>query len=253
MTDAQIIDAAIRDPRVKLAHRVTNPDGTWRDPTTAELSAIAGTELVAEIQYLLAQEGISRALLEREDEVTLTSGSTSIGQGLVYSFGDKWDFIITATIGDSHRPVDVMTSREEFNRWWYEEYGTSGVNDEAVKLIQWDPATNGTPTFLLSPGRGSDTTLHVLYRREVSGFTASLFLATDHHVLLEGLKNRMSGGALEAGYQKSLQLLKQRAHPILHRPTPMRRDPRVERVAAMLRSEYSGGGVNEPSHYYRRP
>jgi hypothetical protein len=249
MLDSQIIQAAISDPIVIRARSLTKADGTVVNPTPAELSAAATTELVAEIQYLRSVEDINRALTEKEYSLTLTVGGTNVEQGTWYTLPDEIGSILGATIGDSRRPVDVMTNREEFNRWWYFHHGEQDLTDDAQVVIQWDPTTQGEKTILLSPGRGSDSTLYILNRRDATSFTSAMFDAEDHHVILQGLKNRMSGGAFEVGYERSLMMLRRRIAPILHRPTAMRRPERVERLAWALRNEY--GDVQDYPRIYR--
>jgi len=250
VTDAEIIQAAVRDPVVISARSMTKADGTVVGPAAADLLAAAQTELTCEIQSLLADEAISRALLEREHALGLTTGGTNVQQGTWWEVPGSVGMIIGATIGDTRQPLDVMTSREEFNRWWYFKHGEQSLSDTAEVIIQWDPPASDKRAILISPGRGSDSTLYLLHRQRVVLFSVTAFDTEDHHLVLLGLKNRMSGGRFQAGYDQTLAAIKGRIHPILHRPTPMRRDPRVERLAWRLRDVY-GGGTPDTRHYYR--
>lgn len=241
MTDNQIINAAVSDPIVVRARSVQRPDGSLSAPTGGELLQAAKTELASEVASLLGIESISRALLEQEKALTVSSGGTDVQQGTWWKIPDGVGLIVGVTVGTTRKPLMLMTSRQEFNRWWYYEHGTQDVSADAQRVIQWDETVKKERTILVSPGVGSDGVLYLLHRRRVTDLSAANFEDEDHHVVLLGLKNRLSGGQYAVGYEQALAMLKARVPPISFVPTPMRRDPRVERLAWRLSRIYGRG------------
>ena len=221
MTDAEVIRLAIADPLVIDKHSRRNPDGTMTPIAQSELQGIAASELQNELNSLLAEPVITRALLEADYALTLSTG-TSVTQGLKFTLPKYIGNVISITSGTDKRPLRKWRTREDFESWYYRSAPDSASTLESVGWVVWEHGLQGEIVILISPGIGSDTTANVHYVKNVGQPVGISILPDNMHFLVAtGLKDRLTGGAFQYSYAQDRKRVLSRIEPMVGGASPM--------------------------------
>ena len=204
MTNDDVVKVAVNDPQVVQAH-TTFKDGQPTSPPVGSLESLANTELQNELRSLLGYPSIRRVVLERDYPLTLSTGTT-VTQGVKFTLPDYVRAVLGVTIGTELRPLKTWKTREDFDKWYFTERGTSASTDTAEGYLLWQMEDDGKLTILVSPGIGSDTTANVRYIRKMKSPLQVTDLPEEvHNVITTGLKRRLTNGTLFQEYDSDLK------------------------------------------------
>jgi hypothetical protein len=221
MTDAEIIRLAVADPLVIAKHSTTGPNGVVIPIAQPELQSIAVSELQNELNSLLANPVISRALLEGDHSLTLSSGTT-ITQGLKFTLPRVIGTVVSVTTGTTKRPLKKWRTREDFESWYYRSSPETTTTEDSVGWLVWDRSTQGEIIMLISPGIGDDTTANIHYVKNLGQpISLSIFPDNMHFLVSTGLKNRLTGGAFDYSYNTDFKRVIRRIEPMIGGASPI--------------------------------
>ena len=253
MTDKEIIDAAASDPVVIDRHSKRKSDGTPIPPSGSFLVGLAQTELQVEINSLLATPTIRKELLERSESIS-TTGTTSEGRGDILTMPSYVASVISITTSDTETPLKKIGGLEEFDHWYAQRYRSETAPDTPEAWLPWGPSANRYVQILLSPSKGSASTVKVALIRNVGQPVKLADLPGDTHWLVAiGLKNRMSGGQYERSYQRALKDIATRLDRAVGDPTPMPLDDTVRRMNHRLSGMTGGADPYADNRGFERP
>lgn len=252
MTDRDIINAAVADPVVIQRH-TKFVGGAPQPPSGTFLSGLAQTEMQVEINALMATPAIRKEVLERSESVS-TSSTSSEGRGDILTMPSYVASVISITSTDTQLPLMKLGGREEFDYWYAERYNADTAPNTPEAWLPWDPSTDRYVRVLLTPSKGSASTVKVAYIRKVDQPVKLADLPDDvHWLVLIGLKNRLSGGQYEASYQQELTKIESRMDRAVGDPTPMPLDATMRRMNQRLSSMTSGEYPNAGNRGTERP
>lgn len=221
MTNNEIIEQVVADPLVRQQH-TRSVNGAPVELSDVALRVIAAGELQNEVNSFLNRPGIKRELLEKDFSLTLSTG-TDVTQGRTFTLKSYIGSVINITIGTASRPLKKWPTREEFDRWYYENVGESTSSDTATGWLEWDRDTDGKLVILISSGMGDNTTANIHYVRKVSQPVDVNILPDDvHYVIVTGVKNRASGGKYQFSYDMEIAQVADRLDSMIGGVSPMR-------------------------------
>ena len=253
MTERAVIAAAVSDPAVIQRHTTVGPGNVAVPPSEQLLVGLAQTEMQVELNSLLATPAIRKEVLERSESVS-TSSTTSEGRGDILTMPDYVASVISVTTADTLLPLIKIGGREEFDYWYAERYGSTSASDTPDAWVPWDPGSNGEVRILLTPGKGSESTVKVAYVRSAEQPVSLSDLPDDvQWLVLIGLKNRLSGGQYEHSYQQELTKIAARMDRAIGDPTPMPLSPMARRMNNRLSSMTGGDDPHMSNRGHERP
>ena len=220
MTNNEIVNAAINDPQA-ISLNGKQVAGAFVPSTPQELKSRAETELQAELMSLLCRTAIRRLALEQDYSLTLTGGDTSTdGRGALFTLPAYVGTVLSVVLGGDSRPLRKFSSRDDFDNWYYEEVGDS--SDVPDCCVIWDRITGHRLRLMISSGVGSQTSATVHFIRTLETPVNVSILPDDiHHLVLAGLKRRLTGGQLFSEYEKDVRGVIRRLAPISGASSPM--------------------------------
>ena len=244
MTNNDIIDAAVNDPQViSLNARVNGQTVTI--PTPGDLMARAATELQGELSSLISKPQISQFVLEKDYTLDLTSSpdTTTDTRGTLFSLPLKIGTVLSVILSSSNQPLRKFNSRSDFDVWYSDAIGdTSTTTTTAECCLVYDRTTAKQWRLMISPGVGDLTSAKIHYLKYLeSPFLVSLLPDSMHHLVLAGLKRRMTGGQLSTEYDRDLTVMLKVMDPLVGGSSPMPLSEDDEAFNWRMSAAISGG------------
>jgi len=252
MTNDEIIQAAVSDPQVLASN--ARSDGVV--PSAAEMMSRAKTELQSELNALIARPQISRAILEKDYSLDLTASpdTTTDARGTLFELPDYIGTVLIVTVGDDSRPVRKFNNRDDFATWYNDSIGSSSTNNETECCLVYDRTTANAWRLLFSPGVGSNSTAKIHYIVYLAQpVQVAILPSSIHHLVLAGLKRRLTGGQLFSEYEKDVTTALKVMDPLVGGSSPMPLGRDDEAFNCRMSIAISGGDWSSwPSSYRRR-
>ena len=234
MTNAQIAALMVADPLVQEKLTKFGREGPIA-PSPALVESLAQAALQNELNALLDVESIRRVLLEADYSLTLSSG-TEITQGFRFILPERIASVVNITIGDDCRPLDKKKTRVDFDRWYYEQPDS----EVAQCWTPWGRSGKNRLQILIAPGVGSDTTANVHFVKKVTQPVSMPVLPDDiHDLVVLGVRNRLTGYALQGAYRERLAQVARRLNPMIGGASPMPHNKEMREFNCSMASDYT--------------
>lgn len=190
MTDATLIQTVINDPLVKERGATSNPDGTVRPATPAELQTRATQNLVLAVGMILTDQAIVRSIRESTYTLTLTAATD-------YDLPAYVGRPINVRAAVNERPLTILASADEYDRYMADHYPSPDTGTIQAIYANRD-AISGNWHVTLIPGPGVSGSLLIRYIYRPFEPYSLLQLPPELHPLVTIMVlNRMTGGALK--------------------------------------------------------
>ena len=235
MTSQEMIAAAVTDASVIAANSTQDATGVLKPLSVAELTKRARSKLHIRLGLLLLNQAVARKVLERDATLTTSSSSDE------YTFPTTVSRIVNMRLGSNNRPIKVFDSKDDHDRWYYEQYADQEVttSDPIQRAYYSGRGAGNALKVMFSPGVGSETSIPYCYVRKLRvPYNAEDFPEEIHPFISIDLINSMSGGQQKQEVKEALALVRLFLQPIATGEANMRYDDWVQTWVTSINGLY---------------